>query len=141
MSIEMSPSSIAVANINNTAAENKKLEKTQPLTPASATEKTTVEPGVVTSTASEAEEPSRESGLEPELQKEQMEQVAQKLQDFIGSLNKGLEFSVDEDSGKDVIKVIDRSSGDVLRQYPSEEVLDLVATLSDMTGNFVNIKA
>ncbi len=69
---------------------------------------------------------------------EQLDVVAQKLQDFVGEMNKGLEFSVDKDSGRDVIKVIDKNSGDLIKQYPSEEVLDLVAKLSAATGNFVN---
>jgi len=76
-----------------------------------------------------------------ELDREQLETMAQKLQDVVGSLNRGLEFSVDEDSGRDVIKVIDKNSGDTVRQYPSEEVLDLVASLSDAAGTFVNVKA
>jgi flagellar protein FlaG len=76
-----------------------------------------------------------------ELTREQLEIMAQKLHEFVGSLNRGLEFSVDEDSGRDVIKVIDKNSGDVVRQYPSEEVLELVASLSDAAGNFVNIEA
>ncbi|NRA83068.1 MAG: flagellar protein FlaG [Gammaproteobacteria bacterium] len=76
-----------------------------------------------------------------ELSREQLEKMAQKLQDFVGSLNRGLEFSVDQDSGRDVIKVIDRNSGETVRQYPSEEVLDLVASLSDTAGTFVNTKA
>ncbi|NRA62543.1 MAG: flagellar protein FlaG [Psychrobium sp.] len=75
------------------------------------------------------------------LNREQLENMANKLQEFVGSLNKGLEFSVDKDSGRDVIKVIDRDSKEVLRQYPSEEVLDLIANLSDAAGNFVNSKA
>ncbi|MDP2559860.1 flagellar protein FlaG [Psychrobium sp. 1_MG-2023] len=78
---------------------------------------------------------------QPALQKDQLEAMAQKLQDFVGSLNRGLEFSVDEDSGRDVIKVIDKNSGETVRQYPSEEVLDLVASLSDAAGTFVNVKA
>jgi len=82
-----------------------------------------------------------EKEVHPELQREQLETMAQKLQEFVGSLNKGLEFSVHEDSGRDVIKVIDKSSGDTVRQYPSEEVLDLVASLSDAAGTFVNVKA
>ena len=69
---------------------------------------------------------------------EQLEKVAQKLQDFVGEMNKGLEFSVDKDSGRDVIKVIDKKSGDLIKQYPTEEVLDLVAKLSEATGNFIN---
>jgi flagellar protein FlaG len=83
----------------------------------------------------------REEKNATELTREQLEIMAQKLHEFVGSLNRGLEFSVDEDSGRDVIKVIDKNSGDVVRQYPSEEVLELVASLSDAAGNFVNIEA
>lgn len=72
---------------------------------------------------------------------EQLDKVAQKLQDFVGEMNKGLEFSVDKDSGRDVIKVIDKNSGDLIKQYPTEEVLDLVAKLSEATGNFINTDA
>jgi flagellar protein FlaG len=71
---------------------------------------------------------------------EQLEKVAQQLQDFVGEMNRGLEFSVDKDSGRDVIKVIDKASGDLVKQYPSEEVLSLVAKLSDMVGGFVDAK-
>lgn len=70
----------------------------------------------------------------------QLENVAKQLQEFIGTMNRGLEFTVDEDSGRDVIKVIDKNSGDVIKQYPSEEVLSLVAKLSEATGTFVDSK-
>ena len=73
-----------------------------------------------------------------QISSEQLKLVAQKLQDFVGEMNKGLEFSVDKDSGRDVIKVIDKNSGDLIKQYPTEEVLDLVAKLSEATGNFIN---
>ena len=71
---------------------------------------------------------------------EQLEKVAQQLQDFVGDLNRSLEFSVDKDSGRDVIKVFDRESGDLLKQFPSEEVLTLVSKLSDMVGGFIDAK-
>jgi len=72
------------------------------------------------------------------LTSKQLEQVAQQLQDFVGEMNRGLEFLVDKDSGRDVIKVIDKASGDLVKQYPSEEVLGLVSKLSDMIGSFVD---
>ena len=75
-----------------------------------------------------------------QLTPQQLEKVAQQLQDFVGEMNRGLEFSVDKDSGRDVIKVIDKSSGDLVKQYPSEEVLTLVAKLSDMVGGFIDAK-
>jgi flagellar protein FlaG len=74
------------------------------------------------------------------LSAEQLEKVAQQLQDFVGEMNRGLEFTVDKDSGRDVIKVIDKNSGDLVKQYPSEEVLSLVAKLSEMIGSFVDAK-
>ncbi|TMM44972.1 flagellar protein FlaG [Colwellia ponticola] len=70
----------------------------------------------------------------------QLDKVAQQLQDFVGDLNRNIEFSVDKDSGRDVIKVIDKDSGDLLKQYPSEEVLTLVSKLSDMVGGFIDAK-
>jgi len=70
----------------------------------------------------------------------QLEVVAQQLQEFVGGMNKGLEFLVDKDSGRDVIKVIDKNNGDLIKQYPSEEVLNLVSKLSDATGALVNEK-
>jgi len=74
------------------------------------------------------------------LRPEQLEKVAQELQDFVGEMNRGLEFLVDKDSGRDVIKVIDKNSGDLVKQFPSEEVLTLVAKLSEMVGGFVDAK-
>lgn len=71
---------------------------------------------------------------------EQLDKVAQQLQDFVGEMNRGLEFSVDKDSGRDVIKVVDKSTGDLVKQFPSEEVLTLVAKLSEMVGGFIDAK-
>jgi flagellar protein FlaG len=70
----------------------------------------------------------------------QLEKVAIQLQEFIGTMTRGLEFSVDEDSGRDVIKVIDKKSGELIKQYPSEEVLSLVSKLSEATGTFIDSK-
>lgn len=71
---------------------------------------------------------------------EELKKVAQQLQDFVSEMNKGLEFSVHEDSGRDVIKVIDKNSGDLVKQYPSEEVLDIVSKLAEATGSLVDYK-
>lgn len=68
----------------------------------------------------------------------QLEQVAQQLQDFMGEMNRSLQFQVDEDSGRDVIKVIDKSSGELIKQYPSEEVLSLVSKLSETAGILID---
>lgn len=83
---------------------------------------------------------NEESDEEKAMSTPQLEKVAKQLQEFIGEMNRGLEFSVDKDSGRDVIKVLDKNSGELIKQYPSEEVLSLVAKLSEATGNFVDSK-
>lgn len=83
---------------------------------------------------------SKEQDKENSMSRPQLEKVAEQLQEFIGKMNRGLEFSVDKDSGRDVIKVLDKTSGELIKQYPTEEVLSLVAKLSEATGNFVDSK-
>lgn len=83
-----------------------------------------------------------ESELEAKpLEKEQLETVVQQLQDFVQTLNRGIAFRVDQDSGKDVITVTNRDTGELVRQIPSEEVLLLASRLSEATGLLVNTKA
>ncbi|MGO3422174.1 MAG: flagellar protein FlaG [Pseudoalteromonas distincta] len=72
------------------------------------------------------------------LEREQLEKMAQQLQDFMGEMNRSLQFQVDEDSGRDVIKVLDKDTGDIIKQYPSEEVLNLVSKLSETAGLLID---
>ncbi|MCK8135308.1 flagellar protein FlaG [Pseudoalteromonas sp. 2CM28B] len=74
----------------------------------------------------------------PAIEREQLEKVAQQLQGFLGEMNRSLQFQVDEDSGRDVIKVLDKATGDVIKQYPSEEVLSLVSKLSETAGLLID---
>ena len=72
------------------------------------------------------------------LGREQLEKMAQQLQEFMGEMNRSLQFQVDEDSGRDVIKVLDKDTGDIIKQYPSEEVLNLVSKLSETAGLLID---
>lgn len=73
-------------------------------------------------------------GSETKLTKKQMSNMAQSLQSFVDSLNKSIEFSVDDELNRDVITVTDVLSGDVIRQIPSQEMLDLIKSLGRTTG-------
>lgn len=78
------------------------------------------------------------SSQNQQLAREQLEKVAQQLQEFMGEMSRSLQFQVDEDSGRDVIKILDKTSGDVIKQYPSEEVLSLVSKLSESAGILID---
>ncbi|WP_445397066.1 flagellar protein FlaG [Zobellella sp. An-6] len=75
-----------------------------------------------------------------ELTHEQLEQMAGQMESFIGSFNRGLKFRVDEDSGRQVVTVVDNNSGDVIRQIPSEELLEVVTRLAEATGGLIDVK-
>ena len=44
----------------------------------------------------------------------------------------GLAFSVDDASGRDVVSIFDTESKEVIKQYPTEEVLKLAADLGEL---------
>lgn len=57
-----------------------------------------------------------------------LESKIDKMQDV------GLEFSQYKDSGKMIVRVIERGTNKVIREIPSEEFLDLVAKMDQMIG-------
>lgn len=77
----------------------------------------------------------------PDLSPEQLSQMAEEMQTFVGSFNRSLQFKVDEDSGRNVVTVLDGDTGDVIRQIPSEELLDVIARLNEASGGLLDTQA
>jgi flagellar protein FlaG len=64
-----------------------------------------------------------------------MEQLAQAVRSINKTLQaqaQGLEFSVDSDSNRTIVKVVDESTKEVLRQIPSEEVIQIAKALDQV---------
>ena len=59
----------------------------------------------------------------------QLESAVSKISEFVQNFQRDLTFSVDKESGRIVIKVIDSKTKDVIRQIPSEVVLRLAKNL------------
>ena len=76
-------------------------------------------------------QPKIEQSQEP---KELLEAVRE-INEFVQSVQRDLSFNMDEASGRTVIKVIDRDSGDTVRQIPSEEVLAIASQIRDVRDN------
>ncbi|ABE54602.1 flagellar protein FlaG protein [Shewanella denitrificans OS217] len=70
-----------------------------------------------------------------------LNKIAEELTDMLSLMRKGLTFSVDDDSGRQVISVKDIASGDLIRQIPSEEALNLAEKLSEFTGLLTKTEA
>jgi len=56
---------------------------------------------------------------------EQVKIAVENINRVLKQSNKNLEFSVDESTNKQVFKLKDAETGDVIRQYPTEEMLSI----------------
>lgn len=72
---------------------------------------------------------------------EQLVEMAEQMDSFVGSFTHELKFRVDEDSGRNVVTVVDAKSGDTIRQIPTEELLEVIARLAEASGGLINVKA
>jgi len=66
-----------------------------------------------------------------DVSKEQVKDAVSKLNDYVQSTERTLDFKMDEDSGKTVIKVYDTLSAELIRQIPNELALELAQNLND----------
>lgn len=68
-------------------------------------------------------------------------EAAKRLQDFVSGIRGDIQFSVDSDSGKTVVKVVDRGTQEVIRQFPSKEALEIAGALDRFQGLLVKQQA
>jgi len=85
---------------------------TQPTTPAGATGK---------SKPADGDKPSHED----------VSAAVKKINDAMLGSSQSLQFSIDEDSKDIVVKVIDQSTKEVVRQIPSKEALQIAKSLDE----------
>ena len=79
--------------------------------------------------------------VQPQFQRAQasndIQQAVREINEFVQNVQRDLSFNMDEASGRTVIRVIDRDSGDTIRQMPSEEVLAIATQIRDVRDNAV----
>jgi flagellar protein FlaG len=73
--------------------------------------------------------------------REELQTAVEKIQEYIRKAASDIKFSIDEDSGRTVVRVIDRETEDVIRQIPSQEMLDLAQALDKLQGLLIKQKA
>lgn len=64
-------------------------------------------------------------------EKKQVQDAVAKIQEYVQSTERTLDFRIDEDSGQTVVKVLDAQSEKLIRQIPSELALELAQRLND----------
>ncbi len=78
----------------------------------------------------EAQQPSRKD----------LDDAVKKINQSLPASSQGLEFSVDDESKQTVVKIIDLSTKEVVRQIPSVEALEIAKSLDKAMGRLISQK-
>jgi flagellar protein FlaG len=106
--------------------EGRRIEASQSLAPA----RELVSASLVQ--APDASDSTQPSSSTAEIPKQAVENAVEQMKDFSQVMSRQLQFDVDEDSGKTVVRVLDKDSGDIIRQIPSDEVLALARHMKEL---------
>lgn len=94
------------------------------------------------SPADQQKEVKKETDLQ--LSEEELQDAAKELAQGMNKVaqvfNTSLAFSVDKDTGKSVIEVIDKDSEEVIRQIPPKQMLKLVGNMRNVMGMLLDIE-
>jgi flagellar protein FlaG len=74
-------------------------------------------------------------------QAEQIKQAVQEIRKLVAPAAQSLQFSVDDATGKTIVRVVDSATKEVIRQIPSEEVLAIARALDRLQGLLLRQKA
>lgn len=72
---------------------------------------------------------------------QQLEDIQQQLAENLTHLQTRVQFSVDEDTGRDVVLIKDKNSDEILRQFPTEDVLAVLKQINALTGSLLEDSA
>jgi|SRR5690554_4010885 len=93
--------------------------------------------GLAESVVENRQRAQEKKASEPSVQKE-IEVQAKDIAAMVDELNEAiplrarqLQFAIDEDANRTVISVLDKESGETIRQIPSKEALELIARLRE----------
>jgi flagellar protein FlaG len=73
---------------------------------------------------------------------EQIQKAIESMKQMIeAKAPNSLAFSVDDSSGKTVVRITDAQTGETIRQIPSQELLDIARSIDKMQGMLLRGKA
>lgn len=79
---------------------------------------------------------------QPPPDRAKIEQVVKELKQLVDPIvSNGLNFSIDDSTGKSIVRITDGKTGELIRQIPSEEMLAIAQSLDKMQGLLLRQKA
>ncbi len=82
----------------------------------------------------EKEEVKTQKRMDPDI----IEKITSELNNEFRIFNASVSFSVDDNTGTTVIKIMDRDTEKVIREIPPNELLEIAAKLTEVIGRLVD---
>ena len=82
-----------------------------------------------------------ENGRAVQPTSDQLREVVDELKRYVEPMAQNLQFTIDEETGKTIVKLIDADTQEVLRQIPSEELVAIAKALQQQRGALIERKA
>jgi len=131
-------SEITARSVASSAASSSQLNPQNGST-SGAVGKTNTDAAVVAAAASAEFKPSNVNQvMQPT--RETVARAAEQMQKFVSTMGRNLNFSIDGETGHHIVRVTNPATGEVVRQMPSEEMLRLAHSLTQISA-LVNQKA
>jgi flagellar protein FlaG len=73
--------------------------------------------------------------------REVVAKAAQQIQNFVQSMGRNLNFSIDQTTGYHVVRVVNPETNETVRQLPSEELLRIAQSMKQLNSALVNQRA
>jgi flagellar protein FlaG len=83
--------------------------------------------------------PVQQASAVPDL--DQVAEAVRNINKTMQALSQDLEFSVDADSNRTIVKVVDQQTKEVIRQMPTAEALEIAKALDRVQGLLIRQKA
>ncbi|MDX5362617.1 MAG: flagellar protein FlaG [Pseudazoarcus pumilus] len=64
----------------------------------------------------------------------ELNEALERVREALAPVARNLQFSVDDDTGKTVVRIIDSSTNEVIKQFPSEEMLAISRSIDKLQG-------
>jgi flagellar protein FlaG len=94
-----------------------------------------------TDTAAPAAEAPRQERAARPVTIPKIESVTRQIDSFLRSINKSLQFRVDQATGEMVVTIRDDETGEVIRQVPGEDALRIAQRIEDQLSALLDEKA
>lgn len=65
---------------------------------------------------------------------QQIRQAVEQIKAALSTKSSALQFTLDDQTGKTIVRVTDRETGELIRQIPSEEMLEIAKAVDKMQG-------